>query len=133
MTSLPIILKGIQTVEAAHMATKVGAPAIFLSLHGGRGLDGSPSPVKVALEKIKKEPAIFMQIEVYADGDVRYGTKALKLLALGARAVGLGWPFMFANVHGKEGVVRAIQMLKREIVTCAVALRMGGLKGMDYT
>tara|TARA_R110002003_G_scaffold23_2_gene1105 strand:+ start:2306 stop:2437 length:132 start_codon:yes stop_codon:yes gene_type:complete len=40
---------------------------------------------------------------------------------------------MFANVHGKEGVVRAIQMLKREIATCAVALRMGGLKGMDYT
>jgi isopentenyl diphosphate isomerase/L-lactate dehydrogenase-like FMN-dependent dehydrogenase len=38
MTSLPIVLKGIQTVEDAHMATKVGAPAIFPSLHGGRGL-----------------------------------------------------------------------------------------------
>jgi isopentenyl diphosphate isomerase/L-lactate dehydrogenase-like FMN-dependent dehydrogenase len=70
---------------------------------------------------------------VYADGDVRYGTNALKLLALGARAVGLGRPFMFANVHGKEGVVRAIQMLKREIATSAVALRVRYLKGMDYT
>ncbi|OHW95226.1 glycolate oxidase, partial [Colletotrichum incanum] len=115
MTSIPIIPKGIQTVEDARMAVEVGAPAIFLSNHGGRALDGSPSPVEVAMEIFEKTPKIFQQIEVYADGGVRYGADVLKLLALSVRAVGLGRPFMFANVYGTEGVTRAIQLLKKEI------------------
>ncbi|KAH7067295.1 S-2-hydroxy-acid oxidase [Paraphoma chrysanthemicola] len=131
MTSLPIILKGIQTVEDARKAIEVGAPAIFLSNHGGRVLDGAPSAVDIALEIYNKDPDIFKQIEVYADGGIRYGTDALKLFALGVRAVGLGRPFMFANVYGREGVVRASQLLKREISTSAAAMGLGDLKMVD--
>lgn len=86
-TSLPIVLKGIQNVEDARAAVDHGVPAIVLSNHGARNLDGSPSSLEVALEIYENDPEIFSQIDVLADGGVRYGTDALKLLALGVKAV----------------------------------------------
>lgn len=86
-TSIPIILKGIQNVEDARAAVNHGVPAIVLSNHGGRNLDGSPSSLEVALEIYQNDPDIFNQIDVLADGGVRYGTDALKLMALGVKAV----------------------------------------------
>ncbi|KAK7408781.1 hypothetical protein QQX98_009025 [Neonectria punicea] len=70
LTKLPIVPKGIQTVEDAKKAIEVGAPAIFLSNHGGRALDGSRSPFEVALETHRRAPEVFKKIEVYADGGV---------------------------------------------------------------
>lgn len=58
---------------------------------------------------------MFKKTEVYADGGVRYGGDALKLLALGVKAVGIGRPFMFANIFGQEGVEKVISLLKHEI------------------
>lgn len=86
-TSLPIVLKGIQNVQDARTAVDHGVPAIVLSNHGGRNLDGSPSSLEVALEIHQNDPDIFNQIEVLADGGIRYGTDALRLLALGVKAV----------------------------------------------
>jgi isopentenyl diphosphate isomerase/L-lactate dehydrogenase-like FMN-dependent dehydrogenase len=128
MTKLPIIPKGIQTVEDAREAVKQGVKAIFLSNHGGRQLDSSPSALEVALEIYNEEPEIFKQVEVYADGGVRYGIDALKLLALGVRAVGLGRPFMYANVYGADGVAKAVAMLKYELANDAANLGVGDLK-----
>lgn len=115
LTPLPIIIKGIQTVEDAQEAVRQGADGIYLSNHGGRQVDGSPSSLEVALEIHEQAPELFSQIEVFADGGVRYGTDVIKLLALGVKAVGLGRAFMYANVYGGEGVARAIQLLKREV------------------
>ncbi|CAA7265064.1 unnamed protein product [Cyclocybe aegerita] len=131
MTTLPIIIKGIVTVEDARAAVAAGAPGIILSNHGGRQLDGSPSSLEIALEIHEEAPEVFTQTEVFADGGVRYGTDVLKLLALGVRAVGIGRPFMFSNVYGKDGVVRAIQLLKREIAADAANLGLGDLKKID--
>ncbi|KAI8935234.1 hypothetical protein NX059_007823 [Plenodomus lindquistii] len=128
MTSLPIIPKGIQTVEDAREAIKYGAKAIFISNHGGRQLDTSPSPLEVALEIYNEDPEVFNEVEVYADGGVRYGSDVLKLLALGVKAVGLGRPFMYANIYGAEGVARAVEMLKYEIANDAANLGVGDLK-----
>lgn len=86
-TSLPIVLKGIQNVQDARLAVSHGVPAIILSNHGGRNLDGSPSSLEIALDIYNNDPDIFNQIEVLADGGVRYGTDALRLLALGVKAV----------------------------------------------
>ncbi|KAM6522937.1 hypothetical protein FALCPG4_012547 [Fusarium falciforme] len=130
LTNLPIIPKGIQTVEDAVQAVEAGAPAIFLSNHGGRALDGSPSAFEVALELHKKAPQVFKNIEVYADGGVRYGTD-VKLLALGVRAVGLGRSFMYANLYGAEGVSRAAMLLKREITASAASLGVADLKKIN--
>ncbi|KAI4724829.1 hypothetical protein E4T49_07421 [Aureobasidium sp. EXF-10728] len=127
-TRLPVVIKGIQTVEDAKMAVKYKAPAIVLSNHGGRNLDGSPSGFEVALEIHQEAPEIFQQIEVYADGGVRYGSDVLKMLALGVRAVGLGRPFMYANVYGTEGVAKAVELLKAEIASDAAHLGLSSIK-----
>lgn len=131
MTTLPVIPKGIMTVEDAQLAVKAGAPTIFLSNHGGRQLDGSPSSLEVAMEIYNTAPEIFTQVEVYADGGVRYGTDVLKLLALGVKAVGLGRPFMYANCYGANGVAKGIELLKHEIAIDAANLGVGDLKKID--
>ncbi len=131
MTDLPIVLKGIQTVEDAREAVARGAQAIYLSNHGGRQTDGVRAPLEVALEIRQQAPEVFDQIEVFADGGVRYGTDVLRLLALGVRAVGLGRPFMYANVYGTAGVEKAITILKAELAWDAANIGISNLKEID--
>ncbi|OAL52143.1 FMN-dependent alpha-hydroxy acid dehydrogenase [Pyrenochaeta sp. DS3sAY3a] len=128
MTSLPIIPKGIQTVEDAREAVNQGVKAIFISNHGGRQLDTAPSALEIALEIYEQDPEIFQQVEVFADGGVRYGADILKLLALGVKAVGLGRPFMYSNIYGAEGVARAVEILKYELANDAANLGVGDIK-----
>ncbi|KAF2712255.1 FMN-dependent alpha-hydroxy acid dehydrogenase [Pleomassaria siparia CBS 279.74] len=118
-TKLPIIPKGITTVEDALLAIEKGAKAIYISNHGARQLDHSPSPLEIAYEIYRNAPEVFTKVEVLADSGVRYGSDVLKLLALGVKAVGLGRPFMYANCFGLEGVTKAIQILKSEIAADA--------------
>ena len=127
-TDLPIVPKGIQTVEDAIIAVERKLPAIYISNHGGRQVDGSPSPLEVCLEINKRAPWVFEQIEVWADGGVRYGADVVKLLALGVKAVGIGRPFMFANVYGEAGVSRAIEIMKREVAIDAANAGVGDLR-----
>ncbi|ROT37996.1 FMN-dependent alpha-hydroxy acid dehydrogenase [Sodiomyces alkalinus F11] len=130
-TNLPIILKGIQTVEDATEAVERGVDGIYLSNHGGRQLEFSPSPIEIAYEIYRNAPQIFQQVPVLADSGVRTGSDVLKLLALGVKAVGLGRPFMYANVYGYEGVRRAIRLLKNEIVQDGWNLGIGSLDDLS--
>ena len=75
-----------------------------------------------------EDPELFHRTEVLADGGVRYCTDVFKMLALGVEAVGLGWPFMYANTYGEEGVQHAIKLLKEAIFLDAVNL---GIRDMD--
>lgn len=132
MTKLPIILKGIMHVEDAREAVKRNAAAIILSNHGGRQLDGAPSALEVALEIKKEAPEIFgSATEVFADGGVRYGADALMLLSLGVKAVGIGRPFMYANVLGQPGVERAITLMKNELALDAGNLGVADLQKLQ--
>lgn len=131
MTDLPIVLKGILTVDDVRMAIRKGAHAVILSNHGARHLDGAPSPLSVALAIHDQSPELYQQIEIYADCGVRYGTDVLKFLALGVRAVGLGRSFMYANIYGQAGVERAISILKQEIVLDAVNLGVTDLRQLS--
>jgi len=94
-------------------------------------VDASPSSLEVALEIYQQCPEIFTQVEVYADGGIRYGADVLRLLALGVKAVGMGRPFMYANCYGKAGVQRAIQLMKKEIALDAANIGLGDLKDMS--
>lgn len=134
MTDLPIVLKGVGSVETAREAVEHGVPAIILSNHGGRQVDTSQSSLETALEIHREAPEIFEQIEVWADGGVRYGVDVLKFLALGVRAVGLGRPVMYANVFGQEGVQQLIEQLKYEIAIDAANIGVADLKKItpDY-
>ena len=106
----PVVLKGIQTTEDAIMAAQIGIDGIYLSNHGGRQLDFAPSALQTLLEIRKFHPGLLQRVEIYVDGGVRRGTDVLKALSLGARAVGLGRPFMYAlSAYGTDGVYKAIQ------------------------
>ena len=130
-TTLPIVLKGIQNVADARAAVDHGVKAIILSNHGGRNLDGSPSSLEVALEIFNNDPEIFNEIEVLADGGIRYGTDALRLLALGVKAVGMGRPFMYSNVFGVDGVKKIIALMRNGIMNDAANLGLGDLKSIN--
>ncbi|KAL2823629.1 FMN-dependent dehydrogenase-domain-containing protein [Aspergillus cavernicola] len=113
-----LCLKGITTVEDARLAAEMGYTALYLSNHGGRQLDGAPSALHTLLEIRRHGPELIQRCEILVDGGVRRGEDALKALALGATAVGLGRPFMYAlSTHGAEGVYRAMEILFDEIQT----------------
>jgi isopentenyl diphosphate isomerase/L-lactate dehydrogenase-like FMN-dependent dehydrogenase len=90
MTKLPVVPKGIRSAADALQCLKLGFPAIYVTNHGGRTIDGAPTSVEILLDIRKNAPEVFEKMEVYADGGVRRGSDVIKLLALGARAVGLG-------------------------------------------
>ncbi|KAK2461811.1 hypothetical protein APHAL10511_006274 [Amanita phalloides] len=118
ITKLPIVIKGIQGVEDAILAAEAGVDGILLSNHGGRQLDYSLPPIEVLYRLRKQRPDVFNKLEVYIDGGIYRGTDVLKALCLGARAVGLGRAFLYAQgAYGSSGVARIIQILKQEIVT----------------
>jgi len=57
-----------------------------------------------------EDPTLSSQIELYVDGGVRRGSDVLQALAFGARGVGLGRPFLYAQAaYGEEGVIRAVR------------------------
>ncbi|KAJ4305347.1 hypothetical protein N0V90_000878 [Kalmusia sp. IMI 367209] len=127
-TSLPIIPKGIASVEDAQEAVRRGVKAIYISNHGGRQLDHSPSALEIAYEIYRNAPEVFTQVEVLADSGVRYGSDVLKLMALGVKAVGLGRPFLYANCYGVEGVQKAIKLMKQEIAKDAAQVGIADLR-----
>lgn len=126
---LPLYLKGIQTVEDVELAVKHGVEGVVLSNHGGRSLEYSPAALDVLVELRQRRPDLFDKIEVFMDGGVRRGTDVLKAVALGAKAVGLGRPFLYAQSgYGEAGVTRAIQIMEDEIHR---GMRLLGVTSLD--
>ncbi|KZT55327.1 mitochondrial fmn-dependent dehydrogenase [Calocera cornea HHB12733] len=120
ITSLPIVIKGVQCVEDVELALEYGCAGVLLSNHGGRQLDYAPASIDVLYELRQRRPDILdgKKLEVYCDGGFRRGTDVLKALCLGATAVGFGRPFLFANgAYGEEGVRKVIEILEEEIAT----------------
>ena len=116
LTGMPVVVKGIMTVEDAILALKYGCEGIYLSNHGGRQLDTSPPAMLTLLELRKHCPQIFTKMEVFLDGGVRRGTDVVKALCLGVKAVGLGRPFLFANTcYGVSGVLKAIESISLQV------------------
>lgn len=117
-SSIPIVVKGVQRVEDVILAVENNADAVVLSNHGGRQLDYARPPVEVLAEVMPalRERNLDDKIEVYIDGGIRRGSDVLKALCLGAKGVGLGRPFLYANSgYGENGVIKACKLLKDEI------------------
>lgn len=101
-TKLPVILKGIMTVEGAKKALEAGAYGIVVSNHGGRVLDHTPASIEV-LPRIAE--AVGDKMKILVDGGFRAGIDVFKALALGADAVLIGRPYVVATYGGgAEGV-----------------------------
>lgn len=105
-TSLPILLKGILHPDDAAEAVRRGVDAIIVSNHGGRQVDGAIAALD-ALPRVVR--AVDGRIPVLVDSGIRRGSDALKALALGARAVLLGRPYLWGlAVAGEPGVREVI-------------------------
>ncbi|GAA5873790.1 hypothetical protein JCM8547_005947 [Rhodosporidiobolus lusitaniae] len=121
---IPIIIKGVGCVEDVELAHKYGADGVVLSTHGGRQLDGARAPLDVLIEIRKKDPSLLKKLDVFIDGGARRGTDVVKALCLGAKGVGFGRPFLYANAsYGPAGVSKAIQILEDEV---HMAMRLVG-------
>jgi isopentenyl diphosphate isomerase/L-lactate dehydrogenase-like FMN-dependent dehydrogenase len=108
-----LFVKGILCAEDAQLAAEYGADGIFVSNHGGRQLDGLPSPMEV-LPQIAA--AVGEKLVIAVDGGFRRGTDVVKALALGADMVFIGRAAMYgAAAGGEAGVRHAVQLLRGEI------------------
>lgn len=110
---LPLIAKGIATAEDAELAVEHGADVVYVSNHGGRQLDHGQGSIEVLEEVVK---AVAGRAEVLADGGVQRGTDVVKMLCLGARAVGVGKLLGLAlSAGGEAGVARMLELMEIEI------------------
>ena len=106
-TKLPIVLKGILHPCDAMKAVDYGMDGIIVSNHGGRQVDGSISTIE-ALPKIME--VINTRLPVLLDSGVRGGADVFKALALGAKAVCIGRPYVYGlTLAGQEGVKAVLQ------------------------
>ncbi|TIA91284.1 hypothetical protein E3P99_01144 [Wallemia hederae] len=132
ITKMPIILKGVQCWQDAVMAAKSGCAGVVLSNHGGRQLDFAPSGIEILPEvmaALKHANVDSSSFEVYVDGGVRRASDILKAVALGAKAVGIGRPFIYAySAYGEAGVNRAMDILRDEFEMC---MRLLGARSLD--
>jgi L-lactate dehydrogenase (cytochrome) len=104
-TTLPILLKGILHPKDARRAVDAGVDGLIVSNHGGRQVDGAIGALD-ALPGVVD--AVSGAVPVLFDSGVRTGADAIKALALGARAVLLGRPYMWGLALGGENGVRAV-------------------------
>ncbi len=110
---VPVLLKGILTAEDARLAVEHGAAGVIVSNHGGRALDTVPGTIEVLPEIVD---AVAGKIPVLIDGGFRRGTDILMALAIGAKAVMVGRPLMWAlAAYGQAGVQRALELLQTEL------------------
>lgn len=113
LTRMKVLLKGIDTAEDAVLAREHGADGIVVSNHGGRSVDTGRGTIDILPEVID---AVKGQIPVLVDGGFRRGADVFKALALGARAVGIGRPYIWGlAAFGQPGVERVLQILRAEL------------------
>jgi 4-hydroxymandelate oxidase len=113
LTTLKLVLKGIETREDARLAREHGVDGIVVSNHGGRALETGRGTIEALGEVVD---AVNGQIPVLVDGGFRRGTDVFKALALGARAVGIGRPYVWAlSAFGQQGVERVLDILRAEL------------------
>ena len=126
VSGLPVVVKGVLRADDARRCVDAGAAAVWVSNHGGRQLDAA-APTAGCLAAVVDE--VGDACEVYVDGGVRTGRHALAALALGARAVFLGRPPVYAlAVDGPAGVTRLLGELHDELTE---TLQLAGCPSLD--
>lgn len=132
MTRLPIVIKGIQHADDAREAITRGANGIIVSNHGGRQVDGAIGSLD-ALPAIAA--AVAGRIPILFDSGIRGGADIFKALALGARAVCIGRPYVYGlSIAGEDGVRDVIRNMVAELdITLALTghTRADGLSPSD--
>ncbi|MFE3000554.1 pre-mycofactocin synthase MftD [Nocardia sp. NPDC059246] len=109
----PFMIKGIGRPDDAKRAVDIGATAISVSNHGGNNLDSTPAAIRL-LPSVAN--AVGDEVEILFDGGIRRGSDVVKALALGARAVMIGRPYLWGMAAGGErGVHNVLEVLRQGI------------------
>ena len=128
-TGLPVLVKGVLRGDDAKRIADAGAAGVIVSNHGGRQLDGA-IPTARALPDVA-EALAGTGVEVYVDGGIRRGEHVLAALALGARAVFVGRPALWAlTVDSSAGVTRLITDLGAELEHAMRLVGSGTIAGL---
>jgi L-lactate dehydrogenase (cytochrome)/glycolate oxidase len=116
----PFMLKGVIRVDDAKRALDAGVSCMSVSNHGGNNLDGTPAAIR-ALPDIAA--AVGDQVEIVMDGGVRRGSDVVKALALGAKAVMIGRPYLWGlAANGQAGVENVLDVLRNGIDSALLGL-----------
>ncbi|MCC7483660.1 MAG: alpha-hydroxy-acid oxidizing protein [Burkholderiales bacterium] len=121
-----LVVKGIMTAADAAIAARRGADGIIVSNHGGRQLDGAPSPIE-ALPPIAA--AVGGRVAIMVDSGIRRGSDIVKALALGADMAFVGRATLYgAAAAGEQGIQHALKILSGEVDRVMALL---GVSGVD--
>lgn len=113
LTSRKLLLKGIETSEDAKMCVEVGVDGAIVSNHGGRAGESGRGTIDCLPEVVE---AAGGKIPVLIDGGFRRGSDVFKALALGAKAVFVGRPYIWGlAAFGQPGVERVVDILRAEL------------------
>ena len=109
-----LLIKGVESAQDAALAIENGLDGVIVSNHGGRGAQTGRGTIESLPEVVD---AVDGRIPVLIDGGFRRGTDVFKALALGARAVGIGRPYVWGmGAFGQPGVERVLEIMDRELV-----------------
>lgn len=129
LSGLPVLVKGVLRADDARRCMEHGAAGVVVSNHGGRQLDDAPPTADVLAGIVD---AVASRGEVLVDGGVRRGADVVKALALGARAVLVGRPQLWALATGGEaGVCELLQWLRNELARAMALCGAGCVDDID--
>jgi 4-hydroxymandelate oxidase len=113
VAGVPVLLKGVLSAEDGRLAVSCGADGVIVSNHGGRNLDTVPATIDTLPRVVE---AVAGRIPLMLDSGIRRGTDVLMALALGAKAVFIGRPYIYGlTLGGARGVERVISILRDEL------------------
>ena len=122
---MKLVVKGIETHEDAELCLKSGVDGIIVSNHGGRATETGRATIDILPEVVE---AVGSRMPVLVDGGFRRGTDIFKALALGARAVAVGRPYIWGlSAFGQPGVEAVLDILRREL---ELIMRQSGVRSI---
>jgi 4-hydroxymandelate oxidase len=126
VTTMKVLIKGLESGEDAKLAVANGADGIIVSNHGGRATDTGRGTLECLPEVVAE---VRGRVPVIVDGGIRRGTDVLKALALGATAVGIGRPYIWGlGAYGQAGVERVLELLDNELRLAMVGVGARNLR-----
>jgi 4-hydroxymandelate oxidase len=131
VTKMKVLIKGLESGADARLALSNGADGIIVSNHGGRATDTGRGTLECLPEVVAE---VRGRVPVIVDGGIRRGTDALKALALGATAVGIGRPYVWGlGAYGQAGVDRVLELLDNELRLAMVGVGARNLREITHT